>query len=212
MTKVAQLPGPALRSAALMAKLFMATLFMVAQFLAPASAETASVAPPPPAPGATCVSNDRFIVVSRSADAPGDDILARPAPPRSTPAACAFEEMPEAFRVARAGEAKYVLALEGNFLILDQGTGPSIRNLLLIDLAARRELWRSRHVPEPAPTLSGHSLVFHKYLRMARRKDCRNARRIVLQGLTPLYVVKGELSLPARIFTTTGQPRCIAGQ
>ena len=195
-----------------MAKLFMATLFMVAQFLAPARAETASVAPAPPAPGAACVSNDQFIVVSRSADAAGDDILARPALPRSTPAVCAFEEMPEAFRVARAGEAKFVLALEGNFLILDQGTGPSIRRLLLVDLAARRELWRSRHVPEPAPTLSGHSLVFQKYLRVARRKDCQNVRRIVLQGLTPLYVVKGEFSLPARVFKATGHPQCIAGQ
>lgn len=207
MTKVAQLSSPAPRSAAL-----MVTLFMVAQFLAPASAETASVPSALPASRTTCVSNDRFIVVSRSADAPGDDVLARPAPPRSTPAACAFEETPEAYHVARVGEAKYVLALEGNFLILDQGTGPSIRRLLLVDLAARRELWRSRHVPEPAPTLSGHSLVFQKYLRVARRKDCRNVRRIVLQGLTPLYVVKGELSLPSRVFTTTGQPRCIAGQ
>jgi hypothetical protein len=164
------------------------------------------------APAASCIANNRFIVVSRSGLAPGNDIFIRPTAAQGNTKTCAPGEKPGDFRIAGVGEARHVLALDGNFLILDEGTGPSIRNLLAVDLEARREVWRSRYVPEPAPILSGHKIVFRKFLRLARKSDCRNVRRLVLQSLTPLYVVRGELSLPALAFRATGHPDCIAGQ
>jgi len=202
MIKVAVPSLPGLLNAAIMATLLMPT----------ARAENALAAAMSPAPAASCIAKDQFIVVSRSGDAPGNDILARPTTSRSTGATCAFVETPETYRVARAGEAKYVLELKENILILDEGTGPSIRSLVIVDLAARRVVWRSQYIPDPAPRLSGDTLVFRKYLRIARKNDCQNVRRIVLQGLTPLYVVKGAFSLPARVFKATGHPHCIAGQ
>jgi hypothetical protein len=184
---------------------------MAALFIAIADALAASGDQPSPAPVTSCVTSDNYVVVSRSGDGPGNDIFARQPSGRSAET-CALNWSSEGFRVAKAGEAKSVLALQGKFLILDEGTGPSIRRLLVVDLAKGGEVWSGRYVPEPKPTLSAHGLVFHKYLRTARKNDCRNARKIILQGFTPLYVTKGELFLANLAFRATGQPDCIAGQ
>ena len=177
---------------------------------APVQAGTGGL--PFPSPAASCIASDLYHVISRSGGAPGNDIIVRPTAGQENAKTCAPGEEPGDFRVAVAGEARYALALEENFLIMDEGTGPSIRNLLVMDLVARREVWRNLYVPEPAPMLSGHKLVFRKYLRIARKSDCPNVRQIVLQELTPLYVVMGELSLSALAFRATGRPACIAGQ
>jgi hypothetical protein len=162
-------------------------------------------------PVASCIASERYVVVSRSGDGTGNDIFALPASGRLAET-CALNRSPEEFRVAKAGEAKSVLALRGKFLVLDEGTGPSIRRLVVVDLSGAGEVWSAQYVPEPTPDLTPRGLVFHKYLRIARKNDCRNARKIILQGLTPLYVVEGELSLPALAFKATGQARCVAGQ
>lgn len=184
----------------------------VAASLAPASAQEPTHAPPPSAPETACIANDRFIVFSRSGDGPGNDIRARALTSRNATPPCVFDETTPDYRVAGTGEAKYALGLRRNFLILDEGTGPSLRWLRVVDLSARREVRRVQYVPEPAPALSRRGVIFSKYLRIARKNDCPNVVKITAQGLTPLYVIKGELSLPALTFRATGHPSCIAGQ
>lgn len=186
--------------------------FAAGQARASTRARASSGDPLSPAPGTSCVANERFVVVSRPGEGPGNDIIARQTTARGSTKACAGGYRPGDTRIARAGEAKYVWGLQGKFLILDEGTGPSIRKLVVVDLARGSEVWSVPYVSEPTPQLSPHGLFFVKYLRIAHKNDCPNAREIVLQGLTPLYVIEGELALPALGFTATGQPRCIAGQ
>jgi len=62
------------------------------------------------------------------------------------------------------------LALQGKFLILDEGAGPSIRRLLVVELAEGGEVWSGRYAPEPKPSLSARGLIFYKYLRIAGKK------------------------------------------
>ncbi len=193
-------------------KPFLAAAVAATLVQALAHAQTSSGEPLAPRPVASCVANDLYIVVSQSGDGPGNDIFARPAIAQGFIKSCAPGRTPGDFRVARSGEAKTVLALQGQFVIMDEGTGPSIRRLLVVDLARGSEVWSAQYTPEPKPVLSSHSLVFSKYLRVAGKNDCPNTRKIILQGLTPLYVVDGALSLPSLIYEATGQPRCIAGQ
>ena len=162
-------------------------------------------------PAISCIASNNYVVVSRTGDEPGKDIFARPASENSAKS-CNLSQSPGWYHVVKAGEAKSALALQGKFLILDEGTGPSIRRLLIVDLAKARAVWSARYAPEPTPELSSHGLVFRKYLRTARKKDCRNAQKIILQGFTPLYVINGKLSFPDLAFRATGQPHCIAGQ
>lgn len=209
MTTIRLFPAlPPLRRLCLTARSFT---LAAATFMSAADSLAASCDPPLPVPVATCVSNESYVIVSRSGDGPGKDISARPGPQRSAES-CDPNQSPDEYRIATAGEAKTVLALQGKFLILDEGTGPSIRRLLAIDMAKGREVWSGRYTPEPKPALLAQGFVFNKYLRIARKKDCRNAHKIILQGFTPLYVVMGKLSLTTLAFRTTGQPHCIAGQ
>jgi hypothetical protein len=184
---------------------------VMAGFLAVSAAE-AQEPLPAPAAGSSCLENDRFIVISHSGEGAGNQIIVRAKSGLAVRNACAFNETPADYHLARSGEGKYALGLRRNFLILDEGTGPSLRWLRIVDLSARREVWRVQYVPEPAPRLSGHGVIFSKFLRTARKNDCRNYRRIVSQGFTPLYVIKGEISLPGLIFTAAGPAACLAGQ
>jgi hypothetical protein len=183
---------------------------VLAGFLAVSVAE-AQEPPPAPAAGSSCLENDHFMVISHSGDGIGNQIIARAKSSLAARNACAFNDTPADYHVAQSGEAKYALGLRRNFLILDEGTGPSLRWLRIVDLSARREVWRAQYVPEPAPRLSRHGVIFSKYLRTARKNDCRNYRRIVSQGFTPLYVTKGEISLPDLSFKA-GPAACLAGQ
>lgn len=180
--------------------------------LFPASPLAQPGAPASQGPSASCIASDRYSVDIRPGNGPGYDIVARPIATPRAPGTCDPSQTPADFRVASAGEAKNVLGLRGTYLVLDEGTGPSIRRLLIIDLAKGGEVWSGQYVPEPKPALTPKGVVFRQFLRIARKNDCRNARKIILQGFTPLYVRMGELSLSALAFTATGQPDCIAGQ
>jgi hypothetical protein len=79
------------------------------------------------APAVTCIENDDFVVMSREGPDVGSDIIARKKPNPHTKASCVFKVRPSDHKIARGGEAKYVKALQGDMLVLDQGTGPSPR-------------------------------------------------------------------------------------
>ncbi len=70
----------------------------------------------------------RLLVLQERTDAPGYDILVRPAG-----AACAWNPGPDDFVLDDPDDAYWPIALEAGYLILDAGTGPE-RGLAVFDL------------------------------------------------------------------------------
>ena len=157
-----------------------------------------------------CVANDQYIVISQSSDAVGDRIVARRKSTHEAKASCKINNDPGDYIVARAGEAKYIIGLIQNFLVLDQGTGPSGRRLSIVNLSTQRQIWSSIYAEEPK--IVDRNIKFIKYLREGNKKICSNFSEIVSQNWTPLYVVPAEISLPDLTFRTLAKPSCIGGQ
>jgi hypothetical protein len=91
-----------------------------------------------------CRSSDTHLVVERAvADGPGADFLVRPASSFAA-APCRFDPGPNDF-VVHHRDAERFRALAGPWLVLDNGTGPDGRELIVWNLEQKREVFRSRY-------------------------------------------------------------------
>jgi len=106
------------------------------------------------ASGSVCYRTDRHIVVEhRLLEQTGADFFAR----ARAAGSCTADSLPGDY-VLRDEWAAWFAALAGDVLILDSGTGPDIRYLILIDLATRQRLAELPYVdlePGPNPMLLG---------------------------------------------------------
>lgn len=90
-------------------------------------------------PGARCYMNARYIVVElQEAEAVSSDLFVRP----REAGRCDADSLPGDY-VLRDEWAAYFSALQGDVMLLDSGTGPDLRTLILCDLAARQKLAES---------------------------------------------------------------------
>ena len=105
-------------------------------------------------PAAMCYMSARYIVVERQEEkAVGSDFFIRP---RET-GRCDPDSLQGDF-VLRDEWAAYFSALHGDVLLLDSGTGPDLRTLLIFDVAARQRLAELSYVeliPGPDSTVVG---------------------------------------------------------
>jgi len=94
------------------------------------------------APGTTCYLSERYIVVERQElDAVGSDFFIR----RRETDRCDADSLPGDY-VLRDEWASYFAGLQGDVLLLDSGTGPDLRSLVLFDLASRERLAEMSYV------------------------------------------------------------------
>lgn len=145
------------------------------------------------APGSTCYMSERYIVVElQAAGAVGSDFLIR----SRDSARCDADSLPGDY-VLRDEWAAYFSALQGDVLLLDSGTGPDLRSLILFDLASRERLaelsyvelvpgpdsavvglWDGFYLDQPAPgcaappggLIPGVDSLFFVDLRSGRKK------------------------------------------
>jgi hypothetical protein len=93
-------------------------------------------------PGARCYMSARHIVVERQRkERVGSDFFVRP----RESGRCEADSLPGDY-VLRDEWAAYFSGLAGDVLFIDSGTGPDIRYLILVDLAARRRLTELSYV------------------------------------------------------------------
>jgi len=97
------------------------------------------------AAGLRCHESDRFRVVERAvADGSGTDFLVRPLGPGVADLPCRYDPGPGDFVVGHVDNERF-LALAGALLVIDNGTGPDGRELIVWDLAERRKRLHHRH-------------------------------------------------------------------
>ena len=93
-------------------------------------------------PGARCYISSRYIVVERERrERLGSDFFVRP----RESSRCEADSLPGDY-VLRDEWAAYFSGLHGDVLFIDSGTGPDIRYLILVDVAARRRLTELSYV------------------------------------------------------------------
>jgi hypothetical protein len=160
-----------------------------------------------------CTENESFIVSARDGADVGSQIIVRKKSDPHAKIKCAFSPQPSDYIAAKNGEAKYVLSLQGNFLILDQGTGPSPRGLSVIDLPRRKQVWSGEYYDEEAGVrVEPQGIIFWRALGEAKPADCPDYRKITAQSFTPILVVKGILGFSDFRFKPTSAKKCVIGQ
>jgi hypothetical protein len=88
------------------------------------------------APGVQCHAHARHIIVEhQSENSLGSDLFARP----YDTGRCDADSLPGDL-VVRNEWAEYFSGVRGNVLVIDSGTGPDVREVIMIDLRTRRRL------------------------------------------------------------------------
>lgn len=158
-----------------------------------------------------CHTNDRFVVITRTADmVAGEEIIVRQQSVAGEKNQCNYPLMPSDFRAAKFGEAKYFVAILQNLLILDQGTGPSLRNISIINMSNGREVWKAPYCDELK--FKDKKVNILNFVRFGTKRICSNYSSIIKENWTPLYVIPTEFSLSSLKAKATGPSFCVRGQ
>jgi hypothetical protein len=97
-------------------------------------------AAPPSQAALRCHDSAAFRVVERTRDdGPGADFLVQPVQPGPAMPACSYQRMPGDFEIP-SRDAESFAALVGTMLVIDNGTGPDRRRLILWNLQRREQV------------------------------------------------------------------------
>lgn len=95
---------------------------------------------------ANCVDNDKYFIISREdPDYVGSDILIKYKSSPSQNISCIYVKEKSDVEILNHESANFVLALEGKYLLLDSGTGPDPRGLLVYDLEKQKEIFSDKY-------------------------------------------------------------------
>jgi hypothetical protein len=154
--------------------------------------------------GSECHQYARYTVVARERNEEvGSDVFVRSSPHAS----CAADSLPGDY-VFRNEWAEYFAGLRGDYLILDSGTGPDLRGLIVIDLASRRRVFEGGYVdlaPAPTPDALG---VWQGYELAQPARGCTPPTGGLLPGVDSLV----WLNLRTGKTRFAGQVRCAQRQ
>lgn len=92
-----------------------------------------------------CVSNDKYFVIEKNlTDSVGADHLVKYKTNANQNLSCEYIVGNGDFEIKNEW-AEYTLALENNFLILDSGTGPDPRGLIIYNLSSRKKVYTDEY-------------------------------------------------------------------
>jgi len=91
-----------------------------------------------------CEENDEYFVISREFKPGVSDFLVKSKKSSGQSISCAYIVEEKDFELKNQ-EATYFLALTDNFFILDRGTAPSPRGLIVYDLASHKEVYAGQY-------------------------------------------------------------------
>lgn len=158
-----------------------------------------------------CHESDRYRVVEQPvADGPGTDFLVRPLSPGVSQLPCRYDPGPGDFVIRHVDNERF-LALNGALLVIDNGTGPDARELIVWDLAARRKLLHQRH--GGLVSADSQRVVFWRATRILPTADnCPPLERWKAQLLGAAIEVQTEWSAIDRRLRDLTATRCAPRQ
>ena len=97
---------------------------------------------------ATCHDGEQYRVIAKPAESAGHHFITRKKMPGDDGKPCLYSVEPGDFEI-RNKNAAHFLALAGSLLILDSGTAPEPRDLILWDVKKRIKVYSGTYSPPP---------------------------------------------------------------
>jgi len=154
-----------------------------------------------------CVENDKYIIISKDAVDVGSDILIKykKLPGQIIP--CVYSKGDADFELQDAGN---VLALENNFLILDEGTGPYPRVLIIFDLLKKKNIYEDSY-SGPVTIKDNKINYWSDTSEKATKENCLNFEKYESSGLLSGSAIEAYVTLDLLTLSKIdlGQRRCV---
>ncbi len=162
------------------------------------------------ADGSVCSEHGSYLVIERTlGDSVGTDILVAEVLEGST-RVCAYEVLPGDFEVKNE-VAEYFLALEDNFLILDSGTAPEPRGLIVYDVTQEEKVFEDTY-SSPVMVEDGTLRYWHTSTTEPTAAHCPQLTEWESYGLSAAMESLVELDLNTLEITELDELRCAARQ
>ena len=159
----------------------------------------------------SCNDSPNYFIISKSlTDSVGSDILVKSKTSQSQIIPCVYTVGQNDFEIKNA-MAEYFLAATGHFLILDSGTAPYPRGLIVYDLNTREKIYTDKY-SQPI-SVSGSSVTYWSPTSIKPTAlNCPKLAEYSAGGLGAEVEHFVTLDLPSATKTDSGQSRCSATQ
>ena len=146
-----------------------------------------------------CVSNEKYSVIA------GPNILVKYKSSDKQIISCDYSVGSGDFQIV--GDAEYILALENNFLIIDSGTGPDPRSLIIYDLNTRKKIYNDSY-SKPVDIKNNTVNYWTGTATPVTDQNCPESKQWKAEGLGAAIDSYVSLNLPTLIKTALGEYRC----
>lgn len=174
--------------------------------------DTASTTEEPLAtPGVECHDSPNYMAIQKSlTDSVGSDILIKYKTNPSQSFPCAYTVAPGDFELKNV-EAEYFLAFTDTFLVLDRGTAPEPRGLIVYDLRLRTIAFTDSYA-KPV-TVDGDTITYFSVTTQKPTLDnCPQVDEYTANGLGAVIMAKVRVDLTTGTTTNLGKFECKATQ
>jgi hypothetical protein len=152
-----------------------------------------------------CHASADYFVIERETGALGRDFLIKPRHVIHAIPACFYATAPADFEI-RNEAAEYFLALQGHYLILDSGTAPEPRGLIVWDLRQRRKIFAGTYA-SPFAIKPGH-LEYWLESAAATDRNCPARQQWATLGLGAAVETQVRLRLADAQILRSRRTRC----
>lgn len=154
-----------------------------------------------------CISNDKYFVTSQDlTESVGSDILVKYKINKDQNFACNYIIEKNDF-VIKNEWAEYVFAITNNFLLLDSGTGPSGRNLIIYNLETRQKIYTDGY-SEPVTIKENIITYWAGSDKKANIGNCSKINEYLSYGGDAIIETLVTLDLTNLKKTELGEDRC----
>lgn len=161
--------------------------------------------------GVECYDSVHYFAIQESlTDANGSKILIKYKTSPSTTFPCAYVVRSDDFEIKKV-IAGYFLTFADNFLVLDIGTGPSYRKLIVYDLRSRKEIFTDTY--EEPVTVTDDSITYLSYTQKKPTiHNCPKLKDYTANGFGAVIISKVTVNLSTVTKKDLGKQMCIATQ
>jgi hypothetical protein len=154
-------------------------------------------------------SSSYFVVAKENQGSAGTDFLIKEKSRKSQAFPCEYLVIRNDFEIKNQN-AEYFLKLAGNRLVLDSGTGPDLRDLIVWDLSKQKKVYTGQY--SGPLIMSPRRIGFWGERRSATKKECSSEQDQQKDGLRIAVETKVLLSLSNLSAKVTNKTRCISIQ
>jgi hypothetical protein len=154
---------------------------------------------------AICHESPRYLIVEGSTEEVGTNFLVKYKFDSSQAFQCKYLVGDSDFEI-RNELAEYFLSLQGDFLILDSGTGPDPRGLIIWNIKSRKKVY-SGFYSEPYEIKPGY-MQFWTETKMATDENCPDRKKWESEGLGAVIETRVRLNFSDFNVVHSFQTRC----